>query len=473
MQTACYTSHRDTFPEACAITAAIKTVNLALPDVTLRLDSNGVIREVSLANAVSGEGVDDWIGRPWAETVGAVGSTDVLHMVAEARTNGVSDFRQITQRFPSGLEVPMEYNTVRLGARAGLIAIGKNLQAVVGVQSSVIADQQAREQDSWKLRAVETRYRLLFESSDDPILLLRPDDLCIIDANPAAVRAGALDAGRDFQAAIAQPDRDAFATMMARVAEQGRAPGILLHLGATPWLVRASRAAAEPDVVFLLQLAPVVAAPPARRGTAALDELIERMPDGFALIDAGGVVRRANRAFLDLVQVAAQGGVVGQRLERWLAQPGADAGVLIASMHRRPMVRGFTTLMTGELGSETPVEISAAADSETAPQHICLLLRDVSRRPARTGGASLDTSADERLLAALTKLTQGIGQTPLLELVRDSSGLIERHCIEGALERVGGNRTAAAELLGLSRQSLYAKLSRYGMGGPAEEGAGD
>ena len=470
--TSCYAGNREPSLEAHAITAAIKTVNLALPDVTLRLDSNGVIREVSLANAVSGEGVEDWIGRPWAETVGEVGGSDILHMVAEARTNGVSDFRQVTQRFPSGLEVPMEYNTVRLGARAGLIAIGKNLQAVAGEQSSLIASQQAREQDAWKLRGVETRYRLLFESSDDPILLLRPDDLCIIDANPAAVRAGALDAGRDFQAAITVPDRDAFAAMMSRVAEHGRAPGILLHLGATPWLVRASRAAAEPDVVFLLQLAPVVAAPAARRGTAVLDDLIERMPDGFALVDATGVVRRANRAFMDLAQVAAPGGVIGQRLERWLSQPGTDAGVLLSTLQRHQMVRNFTTRLTGELGSETLVEVSAAGDTDLHPQQICLLLRDISRRPAQSV-RGVDASADARLLAALTKLTQGIGQQPLLELVRDTGGLIERHCIEGALERVGGNRTAAAELLGLSRQSLYAKLSRYGIGGVGEEAAAD
>ena len=41
-----------------------------------------------------------------------------------------------------------------------------------------------------------------------------------------------------------------------------------------------------------------------------------------------------------------------------------------------------------------------------------------------------------------------------------------------ALELAGGNRTATAELLGLSRQSLYAKLNRYGLedkGSDAEE----
>ncbi|MGZ8403091.1 MAG: helix-turn-helix domain-containing protein, partial [Rhodoplanes sp.] len=36
--------------------------------------------------------------------------------------------------------------------------------------------------------------------------------------------------------------------------------------------------------------------------------------------------------------------------------------------------------------------------------------------------------------------------------------------VRAALDLAGGNRTAAAGLLGLSRQSLYAKLNRYDIG---------
>jgi len=35
--------------------------------------------------------------------------------------------------------------------------------------------------------------------------------------------------------------------------------------------------------------------------------------------------------------------------------------------------------------------------------------------------------------------------------------------IEAALELTGDNRASAAEMLGLSRQSLYVKLRRFGM----------
>ena len=49
-------------------------------------------------------------------------------------------------------------------------------------------------------------------------------------------------------------------------------------------------------------------------------------------------------------------------------------------------------------------------------------------------------------------------------IVRETSDIIERLCIEAALELTQDNRASAAEMLGLSRQSLYVKLRRYGLG---------
>jgi DNA-binding NtrC family response regulator len=56
---------------------------------------------------------------------------------------------------------------------------------------------------------------------------------------------------------------------------------------------------------------------------------------------------------------------------------------------------------------------------------------------------------------------------PLKDIVRDTTDLIEQFCIEAALELTGDNRASAAEMLGLSRQSLYVKLRRFGIGDDA------
>jgi transcriptional regulator PpsR len=207
-----------------------------------------------------------------------------------------------------------------------------------------------------------------------------------------------------------------------------------------------------------LQIAPVGTAPPETDANAeiALNPLIDRLPDGFVIIDADGVVRRANRAFLDLVQAGAEGSVIGEHLGRWLSRPGADLKVLLANVARRQVVRLFSTTIHGDLGSDTEVEISAAGNSENDPDHIAVLIRDVSRRLTNPQDGS-------RLRAAVASLSEQIGKTSLRELVRDTIEVVERYYIEAALDLANGNRTAASELLGLSRQSLYVKLARYGL----------
>ena len=66
-------------------------------------------------------------------------------------------------------------------------------------------------------------------------------------------------------------------------------------------------------------------------------------------------------------------------------------------------------------------------------------------------GAARQSSADPRA-----------EKNSLEALVRASTEAIERATINEALERFRGNRTAAAKYLDLSRQTLHAKLKRYG-----------
>ena len=447
--------------EASSGAAVMSGISIAEPDVTILLDLEGVIRKVTMSKAVTDESLEAWLGRPWVDTVAEGGGRNVQRMVDDARATGVSAFRQIAQRFPSGRQLPFEYTTVRLGGQAGLLAIGKNLQAVAELESRLIAAQNAMERDYWKLREVETRSRLLFDTSNEAVLVIRAADHRVVEANVAAMRAfGLAPTGRDLLAEVAPRDRQAFQAMLTRVRENGRAPGVLVHLGneGQGWLVRASVMAAEAGPVFLLQLAPVGAMQPlAWRGEPPpMESLIDGLPDGFVVVDLEGIVQSANRAFLDLVQVGSKATVIGEPLRRWLGRPGADVPVLLANLHRHGTVRRFRTSVQGEIGTDTEVEISAVAADASPSRHVAVLLRDISQPSG---------PADERPAG---RLMGSLGKTSLRELVRDTVDNVERQYIDAALDLTRGNRTAAAELLGLSRQSLHAKLNRYGGDGEAE-----
>jgi transcriptional regulator PpsR len=446
--------------------------NVVQPDITLLLDLDGIIQRATFAATIDGEGLTEWVGRPWFDTVADATSPKIRAIIDDARRVGVSAFCQITQRFPSGAEVSMEYTTVRLGGKSGLIAIGRSLHAVGELQSKLVAAQHAREQDYWKLREVETRYRLLFDATPEPVLLIALDTLRVVEANPAALRALALAPGWEFLPEVAAQDVEPFKALLQRAREQGRTPGIVVHLGPnrTPWVVRASLLAAEAGAVFLLQVTPAVLTPSVggaagRLEPVSVEALIQRMPDAFVVIDASGGIRRANDAFLDLVQMGAEGSVLGQSLGRWLGMPGADLSTLLTAVQRHRSVRLFPSRIRGEHDVEIEVEVSAAGGSDVRPRLIGVLIRDIARRPA-TGGHTLPLNEE------LNAIVKHIGRTSLLQLVKETTAAVERHSIDAALALANGNRTAAADLLGLSRQSLYVKLSRYAYdaaSGPAAE----
>jgi len=440
----------------------------SLPDVMLVLDSEGVIREATLSNGFGSEDVTQWLGSPWIETVAKSDGETLRGVLADATASGICAFRHLTQRFPSGLEIPIEYTTVRLGEQGRILAIGKNLRAVAELQTRLVEAQQSMERDYWKLREVETRYRLLFNSSSDAVLLLRAANLGIVELNPAAARALGITlpqvkapGGLCFLDLLLPDGREAFESMTRRIRERGKAPGILLRLGEgqVPWMVRGSLVTSATEEVYLVQLAPsgAVAPNPALDEPVPIDDLVESCPDGFLVIDQQGIILRANRTFVELVQMGTESAVLGESLSRWLGRPGADLTVLLANVTRLGAVRLLSTTLRGELGTEIDAEISASGKVGPGAARIGIFVRDVTRRLASLPGS------DRGLDGLLDSLTKQIGKSTLRKLVDDTVGIVERHYIESALGLTGGNRTAAAELLGLSRQSLYVKLGRYGL----------
>ncbi|MEQ8234361.1 MAG: transcriptional regulator PpsR [Gammaproteobacteria bacterium] len=440
----------------------------AQPDVTLVLDLDGVIQEVTHSAAIPAFDYADWIGRAWSETVADVGADKVRRLIDDASAQGVSAFRQVNQKFPGGAEILMEYTAVRLGDRASLIAVGKSLQAVAQLQERLVAAQQAMERDYWKLRQVETRYQRLFQSSSEAVLVVSQPDCRIIEANPAAARAldpdgtrGAGANGVSLLEALAPDEQRALQALLLRVLEQGAAPGIVVHLGPerTSWMLRAAPMTTERGQGYLLQMTAGRSGDAVRNDAPqaySVEALIERAADAFVITDRDGVVLHANPAFAELVQLSAASAALGKRLSHWLGNPGPDAGVLLANAFRHGCVRLLATTVHGEFAATADVEISAVVDDPAAPRCCALVMRDVGRRLPTRGD-------DSGLGAVLSALTEQIGKKGLKALVGETVAAVERHYVEAALELTDGNRTAAADLLGVSRQSLYAKLNRYGL----------
>jgi transcriptional regulator PpsR len=189
---------------------------------------------------------------------------------------------------------------------------------------------------------------------------------------------------------------------------------------------------------------------------------MEDLPDGFVVTDPEGHILTANTAFLDLAQLSNREQARGQPLENWFGRSGVDISVLMANLREHGSVRNFSTIVRGAYGSLEEVEVAAVAVLGGELPCLGFVIRSTAiRSAAKLGPASLARSVEQ--------LTELVGRVSLKDLVRESSDLIEKLCIEAALELTGDNRASAAEMLGLSRQSLYVKLRRYGLGDLALE----
>jgi len=429
------------------------------PDIRLTLNDKGVILHVLACGPLADEGLDSWRGQSWAGMTDPAVASQIAEVFREARSAGSAPLLQFTQRFPSGRELPMEYSTVSLGRDAGFIAIGRSLQMVADLQARLQEALDAREQDYWKMRDIESRYKLLFDAADEAVLLVRSSNLRIVEANLAATRALGQVPGAEFLQDMLPRDRRSFSAMLDRVREHGRAPGIILHLGrdGAPWSLRASSIDTQNGVFFLFQLARVGSTQQTAAETdqdVSATELIERLPDGFVVIDQDAKIQNANPTFMDFIQVGAEGGVIGQNLNRWLSRPGFNATALLERIRAQGNVSLLATTLTGELGGSLNVEISGVGDRDQKPEVFGLLLRDVT---GRHRSAAVDSFA-----AALPDpLDDGHENFSLEDFVRSAISAVERRLITSALALSDNNRTVAARKLGLSRQSLHTKLKKY------------
>jgi transcriptional regulator PpsR len=397
------------------------SINFAQPEIALRLDSSGIIRKALSSNEIVKESVGAWVGQQWADTV-SVGRTHVRQMMVDARTTGVSPLHRVRQRFPSGVEVSVAYTTVRLGAEAGFIAIGRDIEVVAGLQLRLISAQKSIARDSWKLRDVATRHRALLEASSRPVVLVDATDLEIREANPAARRALGLGPGQSLLPSISsQQDRDELRAMLVRVGDHGKAWGIVLTLGPERrrWHVRASSVHGSRVATFLLRLAPADSGGVAG---AANTPLMVRLRDAVVVLDAHGFIVRANPAFLDLVQHGAESEVLDQPLDRWLSH-----SLALSAAGRSAGGGGSPRALKarGELGALTDVMVYQVGTTDL----VCVLLQSLSR--------STPTGSNERPLAPRA-------------VIDDTVASVERRCFLSALELARGDRRVVLEMLGLS-----------------------
>jgi transcriptional regulator PpsR len=494
----------------------------ASSDFALVLDGGGTILEVMSRDVeLAARANRDWLGKTWSQTVTVESREKVAAMLRDAQAaadaatadaaNAVSQhdagearaparWRQVNHPTGGDVDLPMLYSAVRVvddgrtPASGRILAMGRDLSATVALQRRLVEAQQAMERDYWRFREAETRYRSLFQSSGEAVLIVDGLTQKILEANPAALELCI--AGKSKNAAnklvgvslatlFDKATAESLQAMLAAARAIGKRDAVqatLLDSGRSVG-VSASVFRQEKGAFVLVRLEPtpapadVEAKPSKRQATngrsgsnpaaanpddgsyALLQAFIAQSPDAVLFTDTQGKVLSTNRAFAAMAQLSGEDQARGQTVDRWLGRTGVEMGVLMTNLRQRGSVGLFSTELRGEFGAVSEVEIAASALTTGDGATYALSIRDVGRRSAAT-----DDRALSKVPRSVGQLTELVGRVPLKEIVSETTDLIEKLSIETALDMTSDNRASAAQLLGLSRQSLYVKLRRFGLG---------
>ena len=443
--------------------AALTTVN---SDVSVILSAEADVLDVAYRDPALAEwAIDDWVGLPWRETVTTESRDKIAELLAEAATTSPTRSRQVNHPGQAGPDLPVGYRLVSFPGTPYRIAFGSDLRAMAEMQQRLVTAYAEMEKDYRKLRDIETRYRVLFHLAVEPLVVVDAQSLKILDANDGATRL----LGKPADAIVGLSS----ATIFARE-DQGNATEALrgasahadvfrARLGATG---RVMTAAVTPfrelgRTILLVRLANEELGEAEPKVENRMGSVAENLPEAMVIVDLNGNVVQANPAFLDLVRVLGPERIEGKGLDTWLGGSRVDLQVLMSNLRENGSVRRFSSVVRDALGGSQTVEVSAATISAREGPLFGFSIREAPEI-ARTGLGSPAGSTSH--------LTDLVGRVPLKSLVRDTADIIEKLCIEAALRLTDNNRASAADMLGLSRQSLYLKLKRFGI---AELGTGD
>ena len=119
-----------------------------------------------------------------------------------------------------------------------MLAVGRNLERLAELQRRLVETQQSVERDYLRLRHIEARYRVLFETSPEAVLMVDAHNYRLLEANIGAQAlfkdAGKRLVGRDFRECF---ETESQGEVTVRLQNNGR---IVNGVGSDPDIVVAS-----------------------------------------------------------------------------------------------------------------------------------------------------------------------------------------------------------------------------------------
>ena len=361
-------------------------------------------------------------------------------------------------------ELPVRYTYHRAAEDGSTLILGSDLRPVAEMQQQLVEAQIALENDYDARREHEIRLKVLMESSDVATVFIALDTGVISSCNSAAEvllgrsRKELMDAS--FAAEFEDEGVTSLIDRMVTAASDVSITAVLANSarGGRSYRLNPTLFRGATSQMLLCKMEPEDSSlEPIDQLATHLVSFFHKGVDPIVFVNMSGQILSANEAFVSVANVTHAQTLSGRSMSDFFSRGSVDLNVILESARRNGKMRLYSTKILNEHGDERPVEISTT-QIRTEREPICVL---VMRNARRVEGISTPTSQmSEEEVNSVVEL---IGSQSLKDVVARSTDVVEKMCIETAIRMTSNNRVAAAEMLGLSRQSLYVKLRKYNL----------
>jgi PAS domain-containing protein len=128
-------------------------------------------------------------GQDFRETLTRESLGKAQELLDEAATGALGRPRELNHRSGAGVSHAIQYKALRQGRNGDILLVGRDLGPLSELQQRLVQAQQAMDRDYGRIRAMETRYRVLFQLSGEPLLICDAATRKVAEANAACLSA--------------------------------------------------------------------------------------------------------------------------------------------------------------------------------------------------------------------------------------------------------------------------------------------
>ena len=431
-------------------------------DILLFVTDDGWITDtIGDAQLLERLGVSAWRGKRFNDALHGECFAQFRDFLSDLKGAPVGRECVVQHDNAEGHTTTISYSVLPTAQTHAAVVLGKDIGTVSTLQNRVVEVHRLMGEKLDAQKRVESEYRTLFSLGSEPFLIVDLASRQIADANPAAAKI-----------LIEEPDslpRKSVVSLF-RKSDQKELKALLdaVKLTKAPASLRARLANGKALFVdvspsfggietAILRLRPAGS----NRGYMAhedvLVELVRATTEGIVVTDDTGKMVWHNAAFEELVCLTPSASASERSLSGFFDPTELDFASVLKILHDNPAIRCLPTSVRRPNGQLIEVELSGTVIPYSDPPRIGFVFRNLS---TRLSDENTNSAADASIEAMLNR----IGKAPLRELVQEETAGLEKSLIRAALKLTGNNRAATAKVLGLSRQGLYSKLDRYGLG---------